>query len=70
MEGNPRDAATPADLGKIATGEYLDKIIVNTGRIVREELPRLGGNWIAGLFLAARFRVPGAAAIAFRWHLD
>ena len=59
---NPRDAATPADLDKFAVGEYQDKLWVNLARVIQEDLPKLGGNWIAGLFLAAllvRFRNPG-----------
>ena len=59
---HPRDAATPADLDKVAVGEYFDKLGVNLGRVIQDDLPKLGGNWVTGLFLAAllvRFRNPG-----------
>lgn len=52
---HPRDAATPADLDKVATGEYLEKMGANLVRLLQDDLPRLGGNWMTGLFLAALF---------------
>ncbi|MBM3877427.1 MAG: hypothetical protein FJ386_11985 [Verrucomicrobia bacterium] len=58
---NPANPETPNDLGKVDLDEYWAKFRPNFTRILADELPRLGGSWLAALFLAAlllRFNSP------------
>ncbi len=58
---NPANADTPQDLNKVDLDEYWTKFRPNFARILMDELPRLGGSWLAALFLAAvllRFNSP------------
>jgi hypothetical protein len=42
-----------AELQQIGFFDYTRKLLLNTREIMRNELPRLGGNWISGFFLVA-----------------
>lgn len=58
---NPANAETPQDLKKVDLDEYWLKFRPNFTRLITDELPRLGGSWLAALFLAAlllRFNSP------------
>ena len=54
------------ELATISPRDIAKKFIVNASKIVREDLPRLGGNWVAGLFLVSLlvpFRNPALARL-------
>lgn len=48
----PRQIETPTDLGKAGMDEHWRKFLRNGGRLVREDLPKLGGSWLSAFFLA------------------
>ena len=40
-----------AALSHVTSGEVLDKFFLNGGEILKNDLPRLGGNWVCAFFL-------------------
>jgi 4-amino-4-deoxy-L-arabinose transferase-like glycosyltransferase len=52
---NPANPETPADLAKVDLDEYWSKFWPNAARLLTDELPRLGGSWLAAFFLPALF---------------
>ena len=59
--GHSLERALHPNLSLIDIGQLWDKFIVNTRNILRDELPRTGGNWASAFFLAGllmRFKNP------------
>ncbi len=66
----PRQQDTPMDIGKAGMDEHWRKFVRNTTRIVKDELPRLGGSWLSAFFLAGLlvpFNNPGLRKL--RWFV-
>jgi hypothetical protein len=64
----PEQADTPMDIRKAGMGEHWRKFLRNGARVVREDLPKLGGSWMGALFLAGLlmpFNNPGLRRL--RW---
>lgn len=64
--GNKLERSMPADLqlelNKVTLNQYTRKLVENASVLVTEQLPRLGGSWVAALFLVGLlvpFRNPG-----------
>lgn len=58
------------DFGEVKMEDFFRKFVVEGGELVREDLPRLGGSWMTGLFLPALllgFRKPAIRRL--RWFL-
>lgn len=57
FEGSALERSMPEelrrDLNQVELQDYTKKLVVNASRIIREQLPRLGGSWITGFFLVA-----------------
>ena len=55
-------------LGHVTSGEVLDKFFLNEGEILKNDLPRLGGNWVCAFFLCGLllpFRNPALQRFRF-----
>ncbi len=48
----PYQPETPTDLAKAGMDEHWRKFLRNGSRMVREDLPKLGGSWLSAFFLA------------------
>lgn len=51
----PRQPDTPMDISKAGMDEHWRKFLRNATRIVKDELPKLGGSWLSAFFLAGLF---------------
>lgn len=59
FRGAKLERSLSPDLSRVAPRDIARKLVESGERMVREDLPRLGGNWLGGLFLAGlilRFR--------------
>lgn len=62
----PNNIDVPQDLGKYDMSTHGRKFLVNFARMVREDLPRLGGSWVGAFFLAGLlvpFNRPGLSRL-------
>lgn len=56
--------------GKVAPSDFVKKLVVNGADILRGDLPRLGGSWLAGFFLVSLlvpFKNPALGRL--RWFI-
>ncbi len=62
------DRVIEPDVSKVSTDEVLRKFFIGATRMVREELPQLGGSWLTAFFLVG-FLVPfiDVARSRLRW---
>ncbi len=49
---NPVDTSTPNDFRKYSLEEHWDKFLGNFGKVLQNDLPKLGGSWLSAFFLA------------------
>lgn len=69
--GFPRDDVQRTmgpNLAKFNLGMFWRKVVSNTRTLVSEDLPRIGGTWVAGFFLVSlllSFRNPGITRLKF-----
>ena len=67
---DPEKADSPLDVRQVGLGEYWAKVDENLPRIIQEDLPQLGGNWIAAFFLVGLFLPFRSASLTrFRWFV-
>ncbi|MGB0580678.1 MAG: hypothetical protein ACPGVU_13320, partial [Limisphaerales bacterium] len=67
---NPEKPDSSQDVRQVGLGEYWSKVDDNLPRIIQQDLPQLGGTWIAAFFLVGLL-VPfrSASLTRFRWFV-